>query len=56
MYVYVLPTQTSAGQAGPKFKPFCQKILKINLRDFKKIFISINIAQYIIAFKVKVKH
>ena len=35
-----LSTQTSAGQAGPKFISVCQRIWKNNSRDFKKIWLA----------------
>ena len=35
IFVYVLAAQTSAGQAGPKFKTVYQRVWKNNSRDFK---------------------
>ena len=37
IFVYVLAAQTSAGQAGPKFKTLRQRVWKNNPRDFMKI-------------------
>ena len=40
IFVYVWAAQTSACQAGPKFKTVRQRVWKNNSRDFKKIWLS----------------
>ena len=51
IFIYVLAAQTSAGQAGSKFKTVCQRVWKNNSndsRDVEKIWLLYNIPSFIL--------